>query len=547
VTDPVIFSLNGDNGELDRLGAYDDLALTEARSVDLTPGLVSLGFLTAAIKRTAAFWVALTILGLIAGIGYYEVRPHEYQASASLLLTLSPYDDSATVLTDNVAIAETSAVATIALHQLGLRQSVSSFLTTYTAASVTDRVLTITASGPSVKEAVLRAAAVGNAFLKFRSEELRAQQKLVLKSLEQQLQQASQYASSITAQLSQLSSEPGSAARQSQLDKLGADKVNATAALDSAQQAVDGNQTTTQPALTSALKNSQVLSVFPVPFSKKKKLVTYGGIGILVGLGLGLSIVIVRALVSDRLRRRDDIAYALDAPVKLSVGILRAHRWLPTWPHRAAKRNLDMRRVIAHLRDTVSRGTHGPAGLVVVAVDNAPVVARGVAAVAGLYASAGYQVIAADLSTGAYLARLVRAKSPGLHAVSHNRGSFRIAVPERDDLAPVGPLPPVTTLPTPAQAADALVAADTSADLVLTMATLDPALGGAHLGTWAANAVVVVTAGKSSAERIHGVGEMIRLAGTRLDSVLLIGADKSDDSLGLMRRPDEEAGVGVGH
>jgi hypothetical protein len=67
---------------------------------------------------------------------------------------------------------------------------------------------------------------------------------------------------------------------------------------------------------------------------------------------------------------------------------------------------------------------------------------------------------------------------------------------------------------------------------LLTFATLDPAFGGDYLGTWATNAVAVVTAGESSAEKVHSVGEMIRLAGTRLDSVVLIGADESDESLG---------------
>ena len=38
----------------------------------------------------------------------------------------------------------------------------------------------------------------------------------------------------------------------------------------------------------------------------------------------------------------------------------------------------------------------------------------------------------------------------------------------------------------------------------------------------------------SSWARINAVGEMIRLGGARLDSVVLIGADKSDDSLGVM-------------
>ena len=79
-------------------------------------------------------------------------------------------------------------------------------------------------------------------------------------------------------------------------------------------------------SLTAALENSQVLNVTPLPYSKKKNLVTYGAIGLIGGLALGLAIVVVRALVSDRLRRRDDIAYALDAPVKLSVSTLGARR-----------------------------------------------------------------------------------------------------------------------------------------------------------------------------------------------------------------------------
>jgi hypothetical protein len=42
-------------------------------------------------------------------------------------------------------------------------------------------------------------------------------------------------------------------------------------------------------------------------------------------------------------------------------------------------------------------------------------------------------------------------------------------------------------------------------------------IGADHLATWASNAVVVVSSGQSSAERIHSVGEMIRLAGMRLE------------------------------
>ena len=73
---------------------------------------------------------------------------------------------------------------------------------------------------------------------------------------------------------------------------------------------------------------------------------------------------------------------------------------------------------------------------------------------------------------------------------------------------------------------EALIEACASADLLLTLATLDPAFGGDHLATWATDVVAAVTAGQSSAVRVHAVGEMIRLAGIRLDSVIVVDATR---------------------
>jgi capsular polysaccharide biosynthesis protein len=545
VTNPGIFPRDGDNGEPDRLGVYDDFATSENRSADFVPSLVSLGFIKAAIRRRARFLFVMAAVGLLGGFGYYLKSPPSYQASASLLLTVSPYENSLTAPVDNQAIAKTSAVAELAVQKLGLHETASKFLNTYLAVSVTDGLMNITASAPSPNQAVLYASTVGDAFLKFRADQQRGQDNLVLQSLEVQVNQAKQRLNSINAQLSQLPSQSTSPTQESQISKLKVEQTSATATLSNLQAAVTGNQTTTGAQLTAALDNSRVLNVTPLPYSKKKKLITYGAIGLVGGLALGLTIVVVRALVSDRLRRRDDIAYALDAPVKLSVSTLGARRTLTPRPGRTAKRDLDMQRVIAHLHSAVPRGTQVPASLAIVAVDNGPVVAQAVAALATSYASQGTQVIAADLSSGAYLAHLSGVKGPGVQTVSRNGVNFMMAVPDRDDPVPVGPLPSVTSPAGHAQAGDALVASDVSADLLLTLVTLDPALGGEHLATWAANAVVVVSAGQSSAERIHGVGEMVRLAGMRLDSVVLIGADKRDESLGLVRRSDEQAGVGV--
>ena len=544
MTDPV-FSLNEGNGEREQLGVYDDFAATGSPSADFVPGLVNLGFIKAAIWRSVWFVTFLAAVGLIGGLAYYVKYPKAYQASASLLITLSPYEDSQTATLNNQAMAETSSVATLAMRKLGLQQSTSTFLKTYSISGVTTRVLTITASGPSPNQAQSRASAVASAFLTFRADELGAQQNLAVASLNQQVNQAKHRVDSLDTQIGQLSGQPVSPAQQSHLGQLRAQRTSAENTLSSLQQAVIGSQSTTLPALTAALKNSQVLSVTPIPYPEKRTLVTYVAVGLIIGLAVGLGIVILRALVSDRLRRRDDVAYALDAPVKLSVHTLRAHRRLVPWPGRAAKRNRDMRRVVAHLHSAVPRKTQGAQGLAIVAVDNAPVVAQAVTELVTSYAGSGTQVVAADLSSGAHLAHLAGVKGPGTHTVSRNGVTFAMAVPERDDMAPAGPLPPFNSPPGRAQAPDPLVTSDVSADLLLTLATLDPAVGGDHLATWASNAVVVVSSGESSAERIHGVGEMIRLAGMRLDSVVLLGADKSDESLGLTPRPEEQVGMGA--
>jgi len=107
-----------------------------------------------------------------------------------------------------------------------------------------------------------------------------------------------------------------------------------------------------------------------------------------------------------------------------------------------------------------------------------------------------------------------------------------VVVPEAGEVAPVGPLrnPP----PGSAQVSERLLETCAHADLLLSVVTLDPAFGGDYLGTWATDAVLVATAGRSTATRLHAAGDMTRLAGIRLGSVVVLEADKGDESLGTV-------------
>jgi capsular polysaccharide biosynthesis protein len=516
----------------------DIMSVDDYLAGDLAGGLTSLGFITAALRRGARFWCAAALLGLLVGGGFHVVSPPAYQASASVLLTPGPFENITTADDNFVAMAESRAVAGLALRKLGLQESAGSFLGSYSAKPVTERVVTITASAPSSDQAVLRANAVAAAFLQFRAAQMQAELNLIVGSLNQQVSQAQQHLNSINAQISRLVAQRTSRARRSQLNSLVTQRTQTTYLLSNLGQAVIDSRTGTGLLTTAAVRGSVILdAAAPLPHSRLKSLLLGAAIGLVVGLALGVGIVVIQALVSDRLRRRDDIARALGAPVRLSVGSVRLNRWPPSLPRHSAARDADIRRIAAHLGRAAPEKSQGVAALAVVPVDDLQVPALSVATLAMSWAGQGQRVVVADLCSGAPAARLLSAGDPGVRTVRVRDTSLVVAVPEHDDLLPVGPLDRGSAQARRSPFTEAVAGACVSADLMLTLVTLDPSLGGEHLATWATDAVAVVTAGRSSWTKIHGVGEMVRLSGTRLVSAVLVGADRTDESLGVTRVP----------
>src|SRR5262249_36516370 len=150
---------------------------------------------------------------------------------------------------------------------------------------------------------------------------------------------------------------------------------------------------------------------------------------------------------------------------------------------------------VMYLRDAVPGSSQGPGSLTLVAVDDAQVVAQVVVSLAASCAAEGKRVVVADLSGGAHLTRLLGVSDPGIQRVSYNGATLMVIQPEPEEFAPVGPLPGGAFPAMPTRVSAELTAVYSSADLLLTLAVLDPAFGGDHLGTWATNAVAVVTAG----------------------------------------------------
>lgn len=509
----------------------DDDNAVEGRPADAA-NLVSLGFIAAALRRSAWFWRVMAVVGLLAGAGWYLKAPPTYQASTRLWLTVGAESQPGTAILEDQTLAQSNTVAGLTLRNLGLNESVSSFLGSYTVTPLTDRILQITASAPSSNEAVRRASALAKEFLAFRANQLLADERLESAALDQQIAEDKQRLTSSTRQTSQVSAPPGSSSRRAKTSARGSSANNDLAALE--QNVI---QTEAQNKVTTAtmIGGSKVLDVAsPVPpHSRKKRLLLYAGGGFVFGLILAMIIIVVRALLSERLRRRDDVAQALGAPVR-SVPAMRGGRLLTGRSGRVSARHAE--RITAYLRDALPAGSRGRAALAVVPVDDPQVAAMSAVSMALSYAQKGARVVVADLCPGGPAAALLGVGGPGVSTVSVDGAQLVAAVPHPAEFAPIGPLARTSRQAQPA--AGELAAAWASAELLLTLIPLDPSVGGDHLATWAADAVVVVTAGRSTWTKIHAVSEMVRLSGTRLALAVLIGADKTDESLGMALMPE---------
>jgi capsular polysaccharide biosynthesis protein len=529
-------SLNRSNDLAGRFWADDDTAAVDDDHADFNEGMASLGFIRAAIRRGARFVGVMAVAGLLIGAAVYVETPHSAQASTTLLLTVGPETVAGTAIQDDVPIAQSATVAGLVVRKLRLPQSASSFLGSYTATPVTDRVLLITVNAPSSNEAVTWANAVAAAFLQYRAQQLNAAQQQVFISLNQQVDQARQQVNAIKSQISRLSTQPQSPAQRGMLTRLRTQLGPAESSLIALVQNVNNTEAGSRETTASEIKGSGVLDrAAPIPpHSKLKHMILYAAIGLVGGLALSLGFIVIRALISDRLYRRDDVARALGAPVKLSVGAVRVSSWRPSRHDLAAARNKNVQRIVAHLGRAMAARSRGGTALAVVPVDDRQVAALSLISLAVSLAQQGMQVVVADLADGAPAAGLLGGGEPGVRPVSVHGTRLIVAIPELEDAAPVGPRSRTAMQTQRSPFTEAVTAACSSSDVLLTLAPLDPSLGGDHLATWAADAVVVITAGRSSWTKIHAVGEMVRLAGTRLASAVLVGADNTDDSLGVV-------------
>ncbi len=519
----------------ERLWAYEDFATAdEHQPYNVTGSFASLGFIWAAIKRSRRFWLVWAVIGIVAGLGIYVKYPVSYVATVSVLVKNNPGQDPISAMQTQVQLAQSETVAANTVKELSLPQSVSSFRAAYTATSTTSQIITITLHAPTADGAVQRANALAAQYLKFRANMLLAQQAQDVAAYAQQVPDAEQHIASLQDQISRLQGQGG---QQAQVTKLQSQLKTASEQLPTIEQTVTGLTTEEKSTTSSMIDGTQVLDAATVGHhSKIKDIIEYALSGLIGGLAIGIGIVVVRELTTDRLRRRDDIAAALGAPIRLSVGSMRKRR-LPIGGTSGADRDRARGRFAAYLRNAALRQAGEPATLAVVAVDNAREIAPAIVALTERCAQEGFKIVVADLVEGAPVARRLGADGTGVQPVRLGGGSVVVITPEDAYQVPSGPLRaagvtgagPLAEPPT-----EAVESVAKKARVLVTVAELDPAIGAEHLSTWASQAVAVFTVGRTRATRAYAVGEMLRVSGIRAVSGVITGADKTDESLGSL-------------
>ncbi|GAA1561605.1 hypothetical protein GCM10009789_13570 [Kribbella sancticallisti] len=516
----------------------DDDLFTDERSAAFPPDhLVTFRFLRDAVKRHLRLWLVLAFAGLVLGLATPTVLPPANVSSARLLLTHREGDDPARAAATDVSLVTTHTVAQRAIDRLKLAETPDDLLKRYTVTPLTDRVLEISASAETSEQATQLATVLAQTYLAFRREQI--------SQLDIPLRRDLATAKSLVAEAEAAVTAAGDDPRDLKVPN-SPEAIRLGAARDRLQYIEQ--QLIDQEVQASRMNSTRMLDeAAPVPLSQKRTLAIGAVSGLVAGLFIGLGFVVVRALLSDRLWKRQDIARSLAARVRLSTGRPPRWRWrpYPTYLRKSQREHPEVRLLAQHLDQQINWSRTPTPALAVVSVDDVRACALATASLAVSAAAERKHVLVADLTGTGLLAGLLGVKTTGTHESRFSESGRRLDVfrPDPDRGPAEGCYLRLGDNNRPTGSGDlALDAAWDAADLVLTLATLTPALGADHLATWASHAAAVVTAGRSTATKIHATGQMLRLAGLSIDTAVVLNADRTDEGVGVAEATEAAAG-----
>jgi len=476
---------------------------------------VSLHILRAELWRRRRFWIATAVAGLMIGALFHLAVPRKYSAQSTLYLVQPTGANPAQVMASDMSLLGTRAVAQHAISTAHLRVSTNGLLASYRASGSGGTILTITTSATSSHAAVAWNNAVAGAFLGYRAAQFRLQTQVLVEGLRGQIGTLQRDVAQLGVSINALAGVPGTAAAD-QVTNLATERTADITQIAQLEAEIQQDQLDA----ISVAGGSRILDPAAVHQVSAVKVVAADALtGLVGGLGAGILVILVASVLSDRPRRRQDVARALGAPVELSTprpGSLRRRR-----RHRSSRTGQQTDgETAAMVRVLGGHLATSPDGAVVAVPVGAPdAAARAVIGLARALTADHERVLLADLTADGTLRALVDADSRRHTSEDPGAGTED---PTRIELVE-GPCRSDPAAPS---------RSNRRGDPLVVLAPVDPANGADHLWGWARHAVVFVGAGRVSATLLHSTGVLLRHAGLHVASAVLVGADPRDATAG---------------
>ena len=485
--------------------------------------LVSFHYLRAAVRRRWRFCAVLAAVGVLLGMAFLVAVPAPRTATTTLRLIHPEGADPDGAIATDVSLMTTRTVAERTIKGLGLAMSPMDLMNAVKAETTgSPEILNVNLQAPTDAEAVRILDRFTREYLRFRAKQITAQSDILIEGYEDQIDNLRSQSRTLGEQIENLLASgdttglvnDAATAKAQVEDKIG----SLEAAIDDAmlRQSV-------------VVEASQVIDpAAPVESGHLRRAALVLASGLIGGLAIGFGVVVLRAILSDRLWLRIEVASALNAPVLLSVRkiaplsrLLQLIGFLPWVKARDSRRAVDRQRM-AH---AIERAVPEPGrrqSLAVVCLGNSNEMRFGLAAAAVKLQHHGRTATIVDLTEAGGAASAV-ARVAGATA-EWTPQVFRPSV-----------IPSLATGPTHVDSADwedvALAKGRSGATLIL--ADLEPGVGVDHLTAWTDRVIVAVTGGKSSAELVRTTGDLIRSVGLQLRGSVLLGAVSDDMSSGI--------------
>jgi uncharacterized protein involved in exopolysaccharide biosynthesis len=483
------------------------------------PTLVSLHFIRSALRRRWLVCALSAVLGLLVATGALIASPVAHHAKASLVLAHEPEVDPTRAMATDVSLLRTRTVASQTIARLGLTTTPDEFLKSVTVVPVSAELMELTLTAPTDAEAARRLDALTSVYLKFRAEQLSARSNSLVAGMQQRIETLQKEVAGLSRRIDQLSAADSASA--SKLSDTISQRSYVQGRIDTLRQSIE--DATLQN--TAVVQSSAVLDPAAAELGgAKRRMALALASGLIGGAALGCGMVLFFAITSDRLRRRSDVAAALEVPVPVSVGRITPlpKRWL--WlPHLRTidSRRGDNRQRLAHAIEMELPAPMRSGRLAVVCIDNANEVRTAIAAGAIDLAARGCKVTLIELTKDGSLDLGVVPSIPRstpVPTVLRPRGIPELAS-SAADLCAIG-------------MHDVSATSLDLSDAILVLADLDPSVGADYLRAWTHRVIVVVTAGRSSAESVRTAADLVRTAGLELRVAALLQTERTDDSSG---------------